>query len=378
MKILYVTPGQIPSQAANSVHVMKMAQAFAVNGHEVTLAASTSENMPAQDIYKYYNVRQIFSLYRVKSNNKFLARFYFSFLVAVKSWSGKFDFVFSRCIPSAYFSLLSGKPTFFEIHESPKAFNKIARSMFNQIVRHKKFLGLIVITDSLKNHVLDITGLSPQKILTLHDGADSYNDLQPAELKHGSEHDCQIGYTGHLYQGRGIENIIYLANELPDCFFHVIGGRTEDVDFWNAKASHLPNIHFYGHFPHAKVSEYTASIDILLAPYQKKVSVAGNKGDTSAWMSPLKIFEYMSAGRPMICSDIPVLKEVLEDRKNCLLCPPEDLSAWKNAVMLLRNDKDLSSRLGNAARCDLLEKYTWTARAKKILEYYESNRSKSL
>ncbi len=372
MKILYVSSGQVPSQAANSVHVMKMAQAFAANGQKVALAAASSGNVSEKEIYAHYNVSNIFSLYRIKLNSGFLSRFWFSLLVALKSRVGKFDFVFSRCIPSAYFALLSGKPAFLEVHESPDAFNKFARFMFDCAIQHKKFLGLIVISDSLKKHVQDLTNLSPQKILTLHDGADFYENLEPVKLEYGRDYNYHIGYTGHLYKGRGIDIIIYLAKELPDCFFHVIGGRAEDIDFWVQQSHHLKNIHFYGHLPHAEISKYTAAFDILLAPYQKKVSVAGNKGDTALWMSPLKIFEYMSAGRAIVCSDIPVLKEVMRDGENCLLCPPEDFAAWKNTISILRTDPDLASRLGNAARNDLIEKYTWTARAKEILSFYLS------
>ncbi|PZP54508.1 MAG: hypothetical protein DI586_09725 [Micavibrio aeruginosavorus] len=370
MKILYVTPGQIPSQAANSVHVMKMAQAFAANGQDVTLAYASTANVSKEEIYSHYNVDQTFSLCRFSLNSGPLSRFYFSLRIAIKAKTKNFNFVFSRCIPSSYFSLLFGNLSFLEIHESPNAFNKIARFMFERIIRHKNFLGLIVISASLEKHVLEITNLSPNKVLTLHDGADIHEDLKPEEFEYGTGYDCQIGYTGHLYKGRGIENIIYLAKELPDCFFHIIGGRTEDIYFWTEQAGHLKNIHFYGHLPHARISRYTAAFDILLAPYQRKVSVSGNKGDTAAWMSPLKIFEYMSAGKPIICSDISVLKEVMNDQKNCLLCPPEDFLAWKESVQLLRNDTNLSFRLGNTAKKDLIEKYTWTARAKKILNYY--------
>ena len=107
--------------------------------------------------------------------------------------------------------------------------------------------------------------------------------------------------------------------------------------------------------------------DAVLAPYQRKVAVVGG-GDTSAFMSPLKLFEYMSWGKPILCSDLPVLREVIEDGCNGLVLPPDDPTAWVAALHRLIDDSTERERLGNGARSDFLARHTWRRRAERVLD----------
>ena len=84
-------------------------------------------------------------------------------------------------------------------------------------------------------------------------------------------------------------------------------------------------------------------------------------------MSPLKIFEYMSVGRAMIVSDLPALREVLDDEVS-LFAPPGDTDSWVRAIMTLRDDESLRERLGARARARFLSRHTWAARAHRVLE----------
>ena len=108
-------------------------------------------------------------------------------------------------------------------------------------------------------------------------------------------------------------------------------------------------------------------MDVMLAPYQNKVNVSGG-GNTVKWMSPLKIFEYMSYGIPFICSDILVLKEVLKNNYNCKLVNPNDVKSWNLALHELLIDKDdISKKISLNAYNDLRDKYNWNIRSKNIL-----------
>ncbi len=93
-------------------------------------------------------------------------------------------------------------------------------------------------------------------------------------------------------------------------------------------------------------SDLLRSYDVLIAPYQEKVCVHGGGGDVATWMSPLKIFEYMAAGRPIVASDLPVLREILEDGRNALLVSPGDVDAWCIALNKLRNHPDIAQSMG--------------------------------
>ena len=131
----------------------------------------------------------------------------------------------------------------------------------------------------------------------------------------------KVGYVGHLYPGRGIEVILALADRVPEADFHVVGGTAADLAHWR-KRRDRPHLHFHGHQPPGSLHPYYRAFDLVLAPYQQQVACAGGVGDISRWVSPMKLFEYMSHGQAIIASDLPVLREVLTDNVNCVLCRP--------------------------------------------------------
>ena len=105
----------------------------------------------------------------------------------------------------------------------------------------------------------------------------------------------------------------------------------------------------------------------LLAPYEKKVSIFGNsKSDTSKFMSPLKIFEYMSHKKPIIASDLPVIREVLND-KNSILVEPDNIDLWIKSLKKLRVSKN-RELIASKALIDF-RNYTWNNRANLVIKY---------
>lgn len=84
-------------------------------------------------------------------------------------------------------------------------------------------------------------------------------------------------------------------------------------------------------------------------------------------LPPLKLFEYMASGRPIIASDLPALREVLND-KNALFFKPSDASDLARVIKMLISSQTLGYHLSQQALADVKE-YTWDKRAKKILEF---------
>lgn len=111
--------------------------------------------------------------------------------------------------------------------------------------------------------------------------------------------------------------------------------------------------------------------DILLMPYQKKVFLENGITDTSKWMSPMKMFEYLACGKPIISSDLPVLREVLKNNINSILVESDNINEWDSAIKLLIINKELRSKLGRNAYIDFKFNYTWEIRAKKIIKFNE-------
>ena len=173
---------------------------------------------------------------------------------------------------------------------------------------------------------------------------------------------------GHLYRGRGIDLIIDCAKLMRDVTFHIVGGTNKDLDKWKnlIKQINLPNIFFYGFVSPKNSINYRNSFDILLAPYSKQVSVYGanDLGDTSKFMSPLKIFEYMAHQKAIIASDLPVLREILNS-ENSILIEPENISALVRAIISFKR-KDLREKLGANALKDF-KRFTWVNRADRLI-----------
>ncbi len=118
-----------------------------------------------------------------------------------------------------------------------------------------------------------------------------------------------------------------------------------------------------------KVYVYRNSCDILLAPYQKTVFVSSKKAySTGDYMSPLKVFEYMASGKPIIASDLPVLREVLSE-KNSILVSPVSVEEWVRAISLLMDNEALRNELSDASYQMLLDKYTWKKRAENAIAF---------
>jgi glycosyltransferase involved in cell wall biosynthesis len=213
------------------------------------------------------------------------------------------------------------------------------------------------------------------RIVVAHNGADALAEgLEPAELGAGGR--SQIGYVGHLYAGKGFEIIPPLAARLPDVDFHVVGGEQKTVEAIRSDPKLPKNVRLHGFVPPAEAERLCLACDVLLAPYQADVRIAGG-GETAAWMSPLKVFGYMAAAKPILCSDLPVLREVVEDGRNGILVPSDDPEAWAAALRRLLEDGSLRARLGATAHADFLARHTWQQRASRVLNGLAEGRDRS-
>jgi glycosyltransferase involved in cell wall biosynthesis len=176
----------------------------------------------------------------------------------------------------------------------------------------------------------------------------------------------QIGYTGHLYPGKGMEMVARLASRLSSFDFHVVGGEKAELRHWQAEAEGCRNLKMHGHVQPGRVAAWQQKMDVLILPCQKSVSSAGG-ANIAAWTSPLKLFEYLAAGKPVVASDIPVLREVLEDGENALLAPPDDVDAWAERLQRLV-DPRLREELGHRARQAVRNQFNWPHRVRHVLQ----------
>ena len=371
MKILYISKSIIPSRTANSIHVMKMCQAFADNGHEVVLLApniSSKYEEGIKDIYEYYGVKKNFEIKKLWHPNIIGGAIIYTLSIFFYLLFNKnFNLVYGRFLQGCYVATFLRNRVIFESHESIFDMKKLRYFVFKKLIKSKGFEKLTVISQALKDIYLEKKFLQDIEIQVAHDGADEVKDFSSKVKLFGNEENLKVGYVGHLYRGRGIETIIECARKINDMSFHLVGGLKKDIEYWKSysKKIKLDNVYFYGFVSPKEATKFKNSFDIFLAPYEKKVSVFGSDStDTSAFMSPLKIFEYMSHKKPMIASDFPVIREVLNE-KNSILVDCDDIGGWVSSIKKLQ---DLKNRevISNQALNDFYN-YTWKKRATQVI-----------
>ena len=258
-----------------------------------------------------------------------------------------------------------------EMHDYPAgSFGPLWYRLFLRLPGKKR---LLPITEALYRALKEKYGPMPGGRLAISpDGVDleRYTDLpDPAEARRT----CHLPEiptvlcTGHLYEGRGADLFLALAEKFPRAGFVWVGGRQEEVKYWREEATRkkLTNVTFTGFITNDRIPLYQAAADILLMPYGRIIS-GSSGGDISSVYSPMKMFEYMAAGRAILSSDLPVLREVI-DESMAAFCPAEDVGAWTKALDILLNDPQRRLALGECARA-AVTKYSWIERARRALQ----------
>lgn len=375
MKILYLSHSFIPARSANSIHVMKMCQAFAKNGHQVDLVCAKNKKFLERDvvdIFDFYGTEPVFRFYRllwpqVKAPTFFYA-LQIGFLIFYQRLRGhSYDLMYGRFLLGSYLACLLGYKVVFELH-APSHGGKLQNAIFEKLIHHKNMVRFIVISQSLKDEYQNDFAVY-KKTIVAHDAADEIDLENTMSVSPDYFH---VGYVGHLYKGRGIKMLLDIAVNSPWLWLHIVGGTETDITYWKAEAANVKNVTFYGFCIPKETARFRASMDVLVAPYEKKLAIFGSSLDTSKWMSPLKIFEYMAAKKAIICSDIPVLHEVLTDHKNALLCEPESTESWIKALLELKNNPLLRKEISATAYNEFITKYTWNIRARNVITNLET------
>ncbi len=348
---------------ANSIHVMKMCQAFTKNGHEVELIAADGKARSENDIWSEYGVENCFNV-EIISRPKWgrLGSVIYGKKAAKKAKHSLPDLFYGRCPHSLAWASKLGIPIIYEAHNLPQGFMRKRIESF--LFSRENFTRLVVITGSLKKAYLDkFPELNAEQIVVAHDGADVVNQsARPEPVTTNSP--MKVGYAGSLYPGKGMEIIMALARAVPDYEYHVVGGNGP-LEKWRGEAPY--NVVFHGHVPHAEVSQLLSKCNVLFLPMQSKVETAEG-GDIGQFTSPLKLFEYMAVKRPIVASKLPVVEEVLEHGKTGLLADPDDVFAWKFALEQLEYNYQLRDTLAKNTFENFIKNFTWQQRAEKVLQ----------
>jgi glycosyltransferase involved in cell wall biosynthesis len=370
MRIAIISTSQIPSTTANSIQVMKVCHAYRELGHEVVLIVPGEKKVGWEEISKIFGINKEFTIRYIKTF-KFLRRYDFFIISWFILLFNSFHLVHTWLPQVALISGLLKTPYIMELHGLPTG--KLGPWFHKKLFfsNHKK--QFLIITNALKLLFENSFQFkfNPNEIVIAPNGVslEPYSENKKvSELRSSlslNDHFAAV-YTGHLYQGRGMKLLIELAKSLPDVHFIWVGGRVEDVNYWRdiSEKLELKNLTLTGFVNNEEIPAYQLLGDVLLMPYEN--IIAGSSGGNSVdFCSPMKMFEYMAAGKPIISSDLPIIHEVL-NKKNAIFCPFDDVNQWVKAIERLKEDSELGQKIGNKAKNDV-EQYTWIERTKNSL-----------
>ena len=358
------------------MQAVQMSQAMASLGANVTLVSERiSPRASIEEIFDFYGVQRKFKLLRVPfGESKWRSVLPLPVFIRLFCRLNRVDLIFAICQSWKHYRLHELKcPIVAEAHLLRRYGPKLVRKLFES----PYFRGLVVVNETLKEDYVREYGLDPARILVEHNGAEPVGAVEPAHLE--ASHGVRCGYVGNIYRGRGIDTIVELAGACANVDFHVFGGTPEQVEeICAGLPAARPNLHMHGFVPPTDTDALRLGCDILLAPYGRQVSGAaadgsawGETGNLVRWMSPMKVFEYMAAGRAIIASDLPAIREILTHGHNAWLCPPDDFGAWREAVQTLASDPARRARLAEQAHSDFIARHSWTARAERIAQKFD-------
>jgi len=367
MRIVCISSAQVPSDTANSIQVMKVCQAFTQLGHDVILLVPgpQPEGLNPAVLQQHYGLRTLFNIEWLSARTRRM----FPWVAVWHARSLRADLLYVWPLQSAALGSLVGMPSMLELHDFPSGrFGPFWLHLFLTLPGRKRLLPITAALRSALDLPAGRTVISP-------DGVDleRYNSLpdpEPARQELGLPAVTTVLCTGHLYEGRGADLFLALAKKFPQASFVWVGGRPADVKTWatRAAAQALANVTFTGFMPNERIPLYQSAADVLLMPYQRNVATSSG-GNTAEICSPMKMFEYMAAGRTILTSDLPVLREVLDDT-TAVFCPAENVTAWESALSGLLADENQRQALGQRAR-RAVEQYSWVERAKRALKGFD-------
>lgn len=380
-KLVYISQGNVPSKWAHSMQAMKMAEALAPCAHEfafLTQAHWSAMFRPRFDYEGWYGISRRFRIKRLYTrtapfDHMFEGVRYPAFDERAARYAARVGAaVYTRSPYAGRRASELGTPTIIETHMET---DHVEFAHVFSAMEQDAFLGLVTITPEKAARYV-AAGVPEDRLMIWPDAVSLRRFHEVRERKGlrrslGLPDDRRVAvFCGNLYGDRGIEDILSSARVITDTLFVIVGGWEKDVAQCRAKAESLENVRFTGFVKNAQVPGYLCAADVLLMPNSKRLK-------TAEWMSPMKMFEYMAAGRPIVASDHAVLRAVLKDGENSVLIPPDDPEAMTDALLRIEKDTEFAESLGKNALRDV-EPYSWENRARDIVHRFFAETTSSL
>lgn len=356
-------PNAFPSDRAHVAAIVGMANAIQARGFSTSLYAfrrRDARSLLHDHFALFWDVELGWSWRGLSKFSKAASVFLWAMVAALK----RHDLVLTRS-PILAFVARRSATVILELHQVPRT--HFRRMTFDHyfIPRLKgNRYRFVFISKALKEITLrEFPHLQSSRLLVAPSGF--RREWFPQTWSPSPGHRV-VTYAGSLYEGRGIEVVVEVSRRIPDAEFRIVGGSTKR---WHELTADLNVPINCSHIPHAApmaIAKYLAESDVLLAPYQNNVFTASGD-DNASVMSPLKLVEYLAAGRAIVASDLPAIREVAKHSENALLVPPEDVIAWTKAVVKLLSERAMRDRLSQQAFNSAHGRLDWDSRLEAIL-----------
>lgn len=369
--LYYITSAALPTPKASSVQVMQMCAGLATQAETTLVLPRAAPPQPAASLLRHYDVPASFAVLRLpRRAHAHLWRLHAVRHVHRQQGSAWLCYARGRDVLAAWLALQLGARAIFEVHGRPAS--RLELRLLHSVAAHARGQ-LVAISAELAAVYGRAYGIPAERFFIAADAV-SLARFTPQLQRDEARSACGLApggryavYTGGLYPGRGLE-VLFAAMRSQSAQLVVVGGgAAKEVQQWRsiAVAAGVPDAIFTGYQSPAQVPHYLQAADVLLMPYGARTLTPSGE-NTTAFMSPLKMFEYMAAARPIVATDLPALRGTLRNEHNALLVAPDAVAPLAAAITRVLADSGLATRLASAARADV-EPHTWEARARAVL-----------
>jgi glycosyltransferase involved in cell wall biosynthesis len=391
VRITYFADIRFPLERANGVQTMETCHALARRGHQVRLVVRPDSASPERDPWKYYGLPPVPALtierVSVPASPSLRRAAYVAHSLRRSMGRSCADVLLTRDLTIAGLLLRlpppMRPPAVYESHGFAPAVSEDLPRMLSTAsppspakrsrldARERRVWagvdGYITITAALARELEGRFGSRP-RLAVVPDGA-RLAAVDDVGLRRGAGTEGPVvGYAGHLYPWKGPDVLLEAIARLPGVRALIVGGLAgePDLDRLRARAERLApgRVTFVGQVDPPRVAGFLRQADVLVLP-----NTPGRV--SSAYTSPLKLFEYMASGRPIVASDLPALGEVLRPDVNAVLVEAGSADALAAGLARVLGDAALAARLAAQAREDMRD-WTWDKRAERIEALLES------
>jgi len=374
-KLFLIFHGRFPSEKAASLFAAKSAASFAQAGFSVTLLVPRRLRAIKKDPYEYYKIPRSFKIHYLWTLDlSFIAPFKrVGFLTSFIVFSFTSFFYLLFCTPKdsiiysneslpLWLASFIFPNTFYEVHDFPE--HKL--TFYRSLIKRVKW---ILATNQWKAEELArLAPVAQGKIIVEPNATDidvvnGGKSGKEARKKLGLPLDKKIAmYTGHLYGWKGVDTLAEAAQMLSeDSMVVFVGGTEQDITRFKEMYGEVKNIFITGHHPHEEMPLWQSAADVLVVPNTGKEAIS------SHYTSPMKLFEYMASGRPIVASNLPSIRQILSE-KNAILVTPDDAQALADGIKKALDPSSQSSKLVVRSLQDI-KRHSWIARAGRIGEF---------